>query len=135
MNLSIYYTCKNIQKACNSNSFETSAAPWNDESEIPDGSYFVALIQYYSQCVIKHRETLITNPPIRIYVKRIESWVSFKIQTGRTLELHTQEKDESTEKSVTIDKNGEVINKQVINKQELKSFIYFCTRQMILTTS
>lgn len=94
MNLSIYYACKNIQKAYNSNSFETSAVPWNDESELPVGSYFVALIQYYFQCVIKHRKTLITNPPIRIYVKRIESWVSFKIKTGCTLELHTQEKDE-----------------------------------------
>ena len=38
-NLSIYYTWKNIKSTCNSNKFKISAPTWNDEFELPDGSY------------------------------------------------------------------------------------------------
>ena len=38
-NLSIYYTWKNIKKSYKNNKFKISAATWNVEFELPDGSY------------------------------------------------------------------------------------------------
>ena len=39
-NLSIYYTWENIKKSYNNNKFKISAPTWNEESELPDGSYY-----------------------------------------------------------------------------------------------
>ena len=44
-NLSIYYTWKNIKKACKNNKFKVSALTWNEEFELPDGSYSVTDIR------------------------------------------------------------------------------------------
>ena len=41
-NLSIYYAWKNIKKSYKYNKFKTSAAIWNEEFELPDGSYSVS---------------------------------------------------------------------------------------------
>ena len=38
LNLSIYYTWKNIKKSYKSNKFKISAATWNEELEFPDES-------------------------------------------------------------------------------------------------
>ena len=38
-NLIIYYTWKNIKKLYKNNKFKISAPTWNDEFELPDGSY------------------------------------------------------------------------------------------------
>ena len=38
-NLSIYYTWKNTKISHNNNKFEIPAPTWNDEFELPDGSY------------------------------------------------------------------------------------------------
>ena len=46
-NLSIYYTWKNIKSTYNNNKFKISAPTWNDEFELPDGSYYVSDIQDY----------------------------------------------------------------------------------------
>ena len=46
-NLSIYYTWKNIKSSCNNNKFKISAPTWNDEFELPDGSYSISDIQDY----------------------------------------------------------------------------------------
>ena len=39
LNLSIYYTWKNIKSSYNNNKFKISASTGSDEFEIPDGSY------------------------------------------------------------------------------------------------
>ena len=44
-NLSIYYTWKDIKSAYNNNRFEISAPTWNDEFNLPDGSYSISDIQ------------------------------------------------------------------------------------------
>ena len=44
-NLSIYYTWKNIKSSYNNNKFKISATRWNDEFELPGGSYSVSDIQ------------------------------------------------------------------------------------------
>ena len=41
VNLSIYYTWKNIKSAYNNNKFKISAPTWNDEFGLPDGSYSI----------------------------------------------------------------------------------------------
>ena len=41
-NLTIYYTCKNIKKLYNNNKFKISAPTWNEEFELPHGSYSVS---------------------------------------------------------------------------------------------
>ena len=46
-NLSIYYTWRNVKSSYNNNEFKTSAPTWNDEFELPDGSYSVSDIQDY----------------------------------------------------------------------------------------
>ena len=41
-NLSIYYTWKNIKKSCKNSKFKISAPTWNEEFELPDGSYSIS---------------------------------------------------------------------------------------------
>ena len=40
--LSIYYAWTNIKKSCKNNKFKMSALTWNEQFEIPDGSYSVS---------------------------------------------------------------------------------------------
>ena len=44
-NLGIYYTWKNIKKSDKNNKIKISAPTWNEEFELPDGSYSVSDIQ------------------------------------------------------------------------------------------
>ena len=46
-NLSIYYTWKNVTKSCKNDKFKISALTWNEEFELPDGSYSVSDIQLF----------------------------------------------------------------------------------------
>ena len=41
-NLSIYCTWRKIKSSYNNNKFEISAPTWNDEFELPDGSFSVS---------------------------------------------------------------------------------------------
>ena len=52
-NISIYYTWKNIQSSYNNNKFKTSAPTWDDEFELPDGSYSISDIQDYFEYILK----------------------------------------------------------------------------------
>ena len=42
VNLSIYYTCRNIKSTYNNNKFKISAPTWNDEFNLPDGFYSIS---------------------------------------------------------------------------------------------
>ena len=57
-NLSIYCAWKNIKSVYNNNKFKTSVPTWNDEFNLPDGSYSVSDIQDYLKCIIKKYETI-----------------------------------------------------------------------------
>ena len=61
INLSIYYTWKNVNSACNNNKFKISAPTWNNELDLPDGSYSVSDIQDYFEYVIKKHQTVAVN--------------------------------------------------------------------------
>ena len=109
-NLSIYYTWKNIKNSYNNNKFKISAPTWNDEFELPDGSYSVSDIQDYFEYILKKHGENIDKPSVKIYVNKIENRITFKIKNGYSLELLTPETMKllgSTKNKITKDKNGE----------------------------
>ena len=111
-NLSIYHTWKNIRKQYKNNKLKIIAPTWNDEFELPDGSYSVSDIQDYIEFIIKKHETLTTIPPIHVYINRINNRLVFKIKDGYKLELQTPETMKvfgSTKKLIGKTKNGEKV--------------------------
>ena len=56
---SIYCTWKNIKKSYKNNRFKISAPTWNEEFELPDGSYSVLGIQDYFEYIIKNMRQLL----------------------------------------------------------------------------
>ena len=78
-NLSIYDTWRNIKKSYKNNKLKISAPTWNEEFELPDGSYSVSNIQDYFEYILRKRETVTDNTSIRIYVNKIENRITFKI--------------------------------------------------------
>ena len=108
--LSIYYTWKNIKSSYNNNEFKISAPTWNEEFELVDGSYSISDIQNYFEYILKKHDESVDNPPIRIYVNRIENRITFKIKSGYYLQLLTPETMKllgSADNKITKDKNGE----------------------------
>ena len=108
--LSIFYTWKNIKSSYNNNKFKISAPTWNEEFELPDGSYSISDIQDYFEYILKKHSESVDNPSIRIYVNKIENRITFEIKNGYYLELLTPETMKllrSTENKTTKDKNGE----------------------------
>ena len=111
VNLSIYYTCKNIKSAYKNNKFKIFPPTWNDEVDLPDGSYFVSDIQDYFEYIIKKHETIADNSPMQIYINKIKNRVVFKIKTDYKVELLSKETIKllgSTEKVIAKDKNENV---------------------------
>ena len=109
-NLSICYTSKNMKSPYNNNKFKISAPTWNEEFELPDGSYSVSDIQNYFEYILKKHEEDIVKPSVQIYVDKIENRIRFKIKNGYSLELLTPEIMKllgSTENKITKDKNGQ----------------------------
>ena len=109
-NLSIYYTWKNIKSSYNNNKFKISAPTWNDEFELPYGSYSISDIQDYFEYILKKHGEDIDKPSVQIYVNKIENRVTFKIKNGYSLELlipKTMRLLGSTKNKTTKDKNGE----------------------------
>ena len=109
-NLSICYTWKNIKSSYNNNKFKISAPTWNDEFELPDGSYSVSNIQDYFEYILKKHGENIDNPSVKIYVNKIENRITFRIKNGYSLELLTPETIKllgSTKNKITNNKNGE----------------------------
>ena len=58
VNLSIYYTLKNIKFAYSNNKFKISIPTWNNEFDLLDGSYSISEIQDYFEFIIKKHEIL-----------------------------------------------------------------------------
>ena len=89
VNLSIYYTWKNIRSEYSNYKFKISAPTWSETFDLPDGSYTIDDIQDYFESIIKKHET--DNPPIKIYLNKIKNRIVFKIKAGYKLELLTPE--------------------------------------------
>ena len=74
--LSIYYTWKNIKPA-QDKKFKISVSIWNDEFDLPDGSYSISDIQNYFEYIIKKHEIIVNNSPVQIYVNNIKNRIVF----------------------------------------------------------
>ena len=61
VNLSIYYTWKNIKSEYNSNKLKISAPTWNETFDLTDGSCSIDDMQDYFEFIIKKHETLTDN--------------------------------------------------------------------------
>ena len=79
-NLIIYYTWKNIKSEYKNNKFKISTPTWNDEFNLPGGSYSVSDIQDYFEYIIKKHETIADDPPVQISVNRIKNRIVFKVK-------------------------------------------------------
>ena len=93
-NLTIYYT-------------------WNEEFELPDGSYSTSDIQNYFEYILKKQGTVTDNPSIRIYVNKIENKITFNIKTGYYLQPlmpGTMKPLGSTKNRITKNENGENVH-------------------------
>ena len=86
-NLRIYNISKNITSEYNNNKFKISARTWNDEFDLPDGSYSVSDMEGYFEYITEKHETIADNPPTQIYVNKIKSRILSKIKTVYKLEL------------------------------------------------
>ena len=84
-NLIIYYTWRNIKISYNNNKFKISASTWNDEFELPDGSYSVSDIQDYFQYILEKHGEDIDNPSVQIYVKKSKIGQHLKLKMGIVL--------------------------------------------------
>ena len=114
VNLSIYYTWKNIKSEYNNNKLKTSAPTWNETFDLPDGFYSIADIQDYFEFIIKKHETLTDNSPVQIYLNKIKNRIVFKIKNDYKIELLSPETMKllgSTKKVVDKDENSENVPK------------------------
>ena len=69
---------------------------------------------------MKKHDTPTDDPPIRIYVNKIENIITFRTETGYFLELLTPEMMKplgSSKNKITEDKNGENVPRLKILKQ------------------
>ena len=76
-NLSINDTWKNIRKKYRNNKLKIIAPTWNDEFELPNGSYSISDIQDYIEFIIKKHEKLTATHPIHVYINRINNRLVF----------------------------------------------------------
>ena len=114
VNLSMYYTWKNVKSSYNNNKSKISAPTWNNTFDMPDGSYSIAALQDYFEYVIKKNETITTTSPILIYVNTTNNRIVFKIKSRYNLELLSKETMEllgSSKSVIDSDKNSEPVPK------------------------
>ena len=69
-NLSIYYKCKNVKTSYKNNKFKISVPTWNEEFELPDGSYSISDIQDYFEYIFKQYGEKTVNPSIKNICKQ-----------------------------------------------------------------
>ena len=114
LNLSIYYTWKNVKSTYNNNKCKISAPTWNETFDLPDGLYNISEIQDYIEYIIKKHETIGENAPMLIYANTINNRIVFKIKSGYKLELlskGTMKLLGSTKDIIDADKNSENVPK------------------------
>ena len=105
-----YTNVKNIKNIYRNNKFKISVHTWSDKFKFPDGSNSVSDIHDYFEYIIKKHKAVTNNPPIRIYINKIENKITYKIKTGCYPKILTPETVillGSTENKTTEDKNTE----------------------------
>ena len=69
------YRSKEITKT-----YLKSGLKWNEIFELPDESYSISHLQNYLGYINKKHETVTDNPPIRMYVNKIENKITFEVK-------------------------------------------------------
>ena len=59
-----------------------SAKTLSEKFKLLDGSYSISDIQEYFEYILKKHGENVDNPSIKIYVKKIENTVTFRIKIG-----------------------------------------------------
>ena len=77
LNLSIYYTWKNIKHSYNNNKFKVSVPTWVEQFKLPDGSYSVSDIRDYFEYLLKKNGENVGNPSIHIYSIKVKKKIPF----------------------------------------------------------
>ena len=75
------------KKSYKNNEFKISALTWNEEFELPDGSYSVSDIQKYFDHMLKNMEKRLGEG-----LNIIKNRITFEINTGYYLKFLTPEK-------------------------------------------
>ena len=104
-----YTILEKYKKSYKNNKFKISAPTWNEEFELPDGSYSISYIQDYFEYLLKKHGERTVNPSIRIYINKVENRITLKIKTGYCLEfltLETMKLLASTKVKINKSKNG-----------------------------
>ena len=92
------------------NKSKISGATWNEEFQLPNGSYSIPNIQIYFECIIKKHEAMTKIRSVEIYINIIQNRITFKIKFGYChglLTSKTMNLNESTEEKKPKKKNGE----------------------------
>ena len=79
-NLSIYYTWKNIKTSYKNKKFKTSAPTWNEEFELPDGSYSISDIVPSIFLIVPNKsfgQFIDISPKNFIFLKTFDSEFSY----------------------------------------------------------
>ena len=95
----------------NNNKFKISPPTWNDEFELPDGSYSVSDIQEYFEYILKNTEKILINHQYRYMEIKLKIGLHLKLKMD-SLELLTPETMKllgSTKNKITKDKHGEIV--------------------------
>ena len=88
--------------------FKVSTPTWKEKFELPDRSYFVSDIKDYFKYIIKKREGVTDNLPIRRYVNKIENRITFMYaEYTRYFLAETMKLLGITKNKITKVKNGE----------------------------
>ena len=83
------------------------APTWNEECELPHGSYSISNVFEY---IFKKHRAKTFNPSIRIHANKTENKIVFKMKAGYYLELLTPETMKllwSNKSKITENENGE----------------------------
>ena len=137
VNLSIYYTWRNIKSAYNKNKCKVSDPTWNDEFDLLNGSHTVSDIQDYFQYVIEKHETIANISPVQIYPNKVKNRIFFKIKTSYKLELLSPETMKLLGSAKKKKKKKMLIKikteKMFQNQNLLKSFQYTAIQSITVT--
>ena len=115
--LGICHTWKNIQTSekIKNNKFKILASRWNEKSDIH--SFF--------EYITKKHETLTDNPPIRIYVNKVENRITFKIKKGTiSIFLLLKRWNNLTENKITKNEKGNNLSYLEITEEEVLDHFY-----------
>ena len=76
---------ENIKKTYKINKFKISASTWNEEFELPDGSYSMSDIKDYFEYILRKRGEKTVNSSIRIYINKIENRITFTMKRNNKI--------------------------------------------------